>query len=109
MTRKAQHHNWLSSRFALQWGKEYLLGLCEWYQTSSAQRCNQIALKNGDVVLLKNEGTARCLWKLAKVIEVLQGRDSAVRAAKVQVLNTDKQIVPSSRPIQHLIPLEVVT
>lgn len=90
MTRKAQHYNWLSSRFVLQRGKEYLLGLCKWYQTSSAQRYNQTALNYGDVVLLKNEGTAHCLWKLAMVIEVLQGSNSAVRAAKVQVLNTDK-------------------
>ena len=71
-------------------GKEYLLGLCERYQTSSAQRTNQIALNNGDVVLLKNEGTTHFLWKLTKVVELFQGRDDAVRAAKVQVLNTDK-------------------
>ena len=43
-----------------------------------------------DVVLLKNEGTARCLWKLAKVLQLLQGRVGAVRAARVEVLNTDK-------------------
>ena len=107
LTKKAQHHNRLLNRFALQWGKEYLLGLRERYQTSSAQGCNQTALNNGDVVLLKNEGTARCLWKLAKVVELLQGRGGAVRAAKVQVLNTDKRIVLLRRPIQHLVPLEV--
>ena len=99
LTKKAQHHNRLLNRFALQWGKEYLLGLRERYQTSSAQGCNQTALNNGDVVLLKNEGTARCLWKLAKVVELLQGRGGAVRAAKVQVLNTDKRIVLLRRPI----------
>ena len=53
------------------------------------QRHNQVALNKGNVVLLKNEGTARCLWKLAKV-EPLQGKDVAVRAAEVQVLNMDK-------------------
>ena len=45
--------------WALQWGKEYLLGLRERHQMSSAQRHNQTAL-NEDVVLLKNEGTAHC-------------------------------------------------
>ena len=45
LTRNAQHHIWLLSRYALLWHKEYLLGLCQWYQTSSAQRHNQVALK----------------------------------------------------------------
>ena len=107
LTRKAQHHNRLVNRFALQWGKKYLLGLREWYQISSPQGHNQTPLNNGDVGLLKNEGTARCLWKLAKVVELLQGRDSAVSPAKVQVLNTDKQVVLLCHPIQHLVPLEV--
>ena len=78
-------------------------------QTVSNKQCTKIqsnSSNNGDVVLLKNEGAAR-LWKLAKVVELLLGRDSTVRAAKVQVLNTDKQIVLLGRPIQHLVSLEV--
>ena len=63
-------------------------------------------LKEG-VVLLRNEATARCLWKLAKVVQLLQGRDGVVRAAKVQVLNTDKRLVMLCHPVQYLVPLEV--
>ena len=55
----------------------------------------------------ENEGTARCLWKLAKVTQLLPGRDGIIRAAKVQFLNTDKRLVMLCRPIQYLVPLEV--
>ena len=74
---------------------------------SGVRKNNQAVLKEGDVVLLRNEGTARCLWKLAKVTQLLPGRDGIVRAAKVQVLNTDKRLVMLRRPVQYLVPLEV--
>ena len=57
----------------------------------------------GDIVVLREDGTARCLWKLAKVIEMISGRDGAVRATKVLLMN---KVTNLRRPIQHLIPLE---
>ena len=107
LTKRAQHHTRLLSKFALRWSREYLLSLQEQYQMSSVRKTNQAVLKEGDVVLLRNEGTARCLWKLAKVTQLLPGRDGIIRAAKVQVLNTDKRLVMLRRPIQYLVPLEV--
>ena len=74
---------------------------------SGVRKTNQAVLKEGDVVLLRNEGTARCLWKLAKVTQLLSGRDGIIRAAKVQVLNTDERLVMLRCPIQYLVPLEV--
>ena len=68
---------------------------------SSAQRHNQAALNEGNVVLLKNEGIACCLWKLAKIVELFQGRDGAMRPAKVKVLNTERLIVLLYCPIQY--------
>ena len=35
-------------------------------------------VREGDIVILKEEGTVRCLWKLARIIEVIKGRDEAV-------------------------------
>ena len=107
LTKRAQHHCRLLNNFALQWSKEYLLSLQEQYQMSSVRRNNQVSLKEGDVVLLRNEATACCLWKLAKVVQLLQGRDGVMRAAKVQVLNTDKRLVMLRRLVQYLVPLEV--
>ena len=100
-TKRTQHHNQLLSKFALQWSREYLLSLREQYQVSIVKRSNQAVLKEGDVVLLRNEGTAHCLWKLSRVTQLLQGRDGIVRAAKVQVLNTDKRLVMLRHPVQY--------
>ena len=44
----------------------------------------------GDIVVLQEDGTARCLWKLAKVIKMISGRDGVVRATKVLLINKDK-------------------
>ena len=49
-------------------------------------------VREGDVVILKEEGTARCLWKLARVIEAIKGRDGAVRSAKIQLMRGDRSV-----------------
>ena len=66
LTKRAQHHKRLLSNFALR-----VLSLCEQYQKRNIQRQSHVALKQGDVVLLRNEGTACCLWKLAKIAELV--------------------------------------
>ena len=45
----------------------------------------------GDVVILKGEGTARCFWKMARVINLMPGNDGKIRAAEVRVLNKDSK------------------
>ena len=57
-------------------------------------------------MILREEGTAKCLWPLARVTEVIHGRDGAIRSAKIQLLRGDRKVC-LRRPIQHLIPLEV--
>ena len=63
----------------------------------------------GDVVILKGEGTARCFWKMAKVINLMPGSDGKIRAAEVSVLNDDSKqgITKLRRPLQLLIPTEI--
>jgi len=39
-----------------------------------------------DVVILKKDCTAHCLWKPAKITELITGRGNRVQAAKVQLL-----------------------
>ena len=34
---------------------------------------NMRGIKEGDVVILKEEETVRCLWKLARIIETIKG------------------------------------
>ena len=45
-------------------------------------------------------------WKLAKVEELLPGRDGLVRAAIVKVVNSDKR-PRLMRSVKHLYPIEV--
>ena len=49
LTKRAQHHTRLLSKFALWWSREYLLSLREQYQMSGVQKTNQAVLKEGDV------------------------------------------------------------
>ena len=59
------------------------------------------------IVLLKNDSTTRCYWKLAKVEELIRGTDGRVRAAVVKTTSRDKRPVYLRRVEQHLIPIEV--
>ena len=86
------------------WLKEYLLSLQE-RRSIKVTRGNSRRIQAGDVVVLKEDGTSRYLWKLAKVTETIEGHDGAIRTAKVQWLNKNK-VIQLTRPIQHLVPLE---
>ena len=58
-------------------------------------------------MVLKEDHTARCWWKLGQIIKVLKGRDDQVCGACIQVLNNERKPTVLHRPVQHLIPLEV--
>ena len=88
-----------------QWQKDYLLSLRE-RRGLIQPTSNTRPVKEGEVVILREEGTAKCLWPLAQVTEVINGRDGAIRSAKIQLLRGDRK-VSLRQPIQHLIPLEV--
>ena len=62
----------------------------------------------GDIVLLKNEQTERCFWKLGKIVELLQGRDGNIPAARVKTPTTNGTTV-LYRALQLLIPLEIAS
>ena len=106
LTKKARHHFRLLENFNRQWQKEYLLSLRENYYVKKQKGKPAPVLAQGDVVLVKEEGTARCWWKLAKIVELIYSKDNAVRAARVKVISSDRAVT-LRRPVAHLIPLEV--
>ena len=106
LTKKARHHFRLLENFNQQWQKEYLLSLRENYNVKKQKGKPAPVLAQGDVVLMKEEGTARCWWKLAKIVELIYSKDNAVRAARVKVISSDRAVT-LRRPVAHLIPLEV--
>ena len=105
LTRRAKHQNRVLKNFTTQWRKDYLLSLRE---SSKAQSRGAEIISVGDIVVLKNESTARIFWKLAKVEELITSKDNIVRSsAKVGVLNEANKKIQLRRPIQHLVPLEI--
>ena len=77
LTRRHKYQFSLLNNFVKKWQRDYLLSLQErGVKGSKSQKAQQI--KIGDIVILKEDGTARCLWKLAKVVELLKGRDEMI-------------------------------
>ena len=104
LTRRIKYHRKLLSQFTRCWQREYLTSLRE---QAKAYASESTTLSVGDVVLLAEPGTARCLWKLARVEELLRGEDGVVRAAKIRVNKGLKKASVLRRPIQLLVPTEV--
>ncbi|XP_072377913.1 uncharacterized protein [Diabrotica undecimpunctata] len=78
-----QHISKIHQTFWKRWSVEYL------HMTQSRSKWNIAInpLKIGDVVLIKDEETPPLLWPLAKIIEVLPGKDSLVRTVRVSTPN----------------------
>ena len=57
----------------------------------------------GDVVLIVDDRKKRHLWKMGRVLNLYPGKDGRVRVARVKVGGSSML-----RPIQRLVPLEVV-
>ncbi|XP_043469952.1 uncharacterized protein LOC122503458 [Leptopilina heterotoma] len=66
------------------------------------QVSNDREVKVGEIVLVGHENQKRLNWPLARVLEVLPGRDGKVRVVKLKTA-TGELI----RPVQRLFPLEV--
>ena len=85
------------------WSKEYLVELRE------HQRLKKTApavIEEGEVVLVQDEATKRCQWKLGLIEERITGKDGQVRGVLVRMCGKGKpQFI--TRPIQKLIPLEI--
>ena len=106
LTRRSKHHRHLLQQFTNQWRKHYLLSLRENHVVKSKVR-NGPEIAVGDIVILKQESSNRMFWKLAKVEELLPGRDGTVRSAIVKVSNADKNPRLMRRSVKHLFPIEV--
>ena len=70
--------------FWRRWTREYLPTLLERKKWNVKKR----NLRVGDVVLIANENYPRGVWPLARVVEIVTGRDSLVRSAKVKTTST---------------------
>ena len=59
--------------------------------------------KLGEIVILRDNGLPRRAWKLAKVIELIKGKDAQIHSVRVQLFN--ETIL--ERAVNYLYPLEI--
>ncbi|XP_067946287.1 uncharacterized protein [Watersipora subatra] len=97
--RRVQH---LVDLFWSRWKSEYLQAL----QNRSKWQGTKRNLRVGDIVLLKDESVCRSDWSMAKIVELLPGKDGLVRKAKVQVSKSSSQGgIIVERPIHKMVLL----
>ena len=107
LTRRAKNQRYLLSQFVNRWKKDYLLNLREFRVVKlKGQGC---FVKVGDIVLLKDENVRRVFWKLAKIVELLRGKDNIARAALINVAVDNGPPKILKRSIKQLIPIEVTS
>ena len=89
----------LYEQFINRWQSEYLCELSirqKWLKDEAL-----LPYAKGDVVLIKKDNSSRIYWPLARVTELVKGRDGLIRSAFV-TLNGRKL----KRPINQIYPLE---
>lgn len=94
--KRAQH---LADVFWKRWKQEYIQSL----QSRRKWQLDRPNLKNGDIVLLK-EDSCRNDWKIARVENAIHGEDDRVRKAEVCVFK-EGRLVNYTRPITEMVVL----
>ena len=61
----------------------------------------------GDIVLVHDDSKPRGSWKLARIEEVIIGRDGRTRGAVLRVASASGRGTVLHRPLQRLYPLEI--
>ena len=78
-TRMQRYRKELMLKFWSRWRKDYLLGM----QALSFGGKDEI-VEVGQIVLLQETNLAKGRWKLARVLEVIKGRDGRIRRVKLK-------------------------
>ena len=106
VTRRSRYLANRIQHFRRRWQREYLVDLREFHR-SKGKNVNLSPVKTGDVVILHDQNTTqRAFWKVAKIVELIKGRDGEVRGAKVFTVKDGKKS-QIERPLQELFPLEL--
>ena len=106
LSRRVKHLNNTLNQFWRRWRHEYLIELREAHRHSSSMASGaQIAI--GDLVMVHNEKQPRGFWKMAKVENLIIGKDQKTRGATLRVSSGNGKSTVLQRPIALLYPLEI--
>ena len=111
VARRAKYLKSLLDHFWNRWQKEYLTELRQFHQYAVNNRgaCPQkeSSVKEGDVVIVRDEKRPRNTWKLGRVKKLVKGRDGKTRGAVVEtVADNQNRLIEISRAVQNLVPIE---
>ena len=98
--RRWRRVQYLADQFWLRWRREYLQSMQPRRKWSSPRQ----NLTDGDVVLMKEEGTHRNNWPIGRVMEAIQSEDGQVRKARVEIIRDGKKKA-FLRPVKELVVL----
>ena len=104
-TRRLKHLNTVLNQLWKKWHQEYLLELREAHRYGKKGTAIS-PISVGSIVLVHDEKPRR-FWRLAKVNQLLTGKDGLVRGAVVKVTSGKDKFTELQRPLQLLYPLEV--
>ena len=94
-----QHIQKIRQHFCTRWSKEYLNEL----NIRQKWKTGQHGIKEGTIVLLKEENLPSMQWALARVIKIHPGNDGVIRTVTVKTANSELK-----RNVKNLSPLPVI-
>ena len=103
--RRLKYLQTCKSKYWNRWSKEYMTSLREHHRIKSG-KANTIEV--GDIVLIKDDNLPRNMWKIGKVIKLIQGKDEITRGVTLKTI-TKGNTYEIDRPVQKLCPLELKT
>ena len=106
LQKRARHLNSVLNHFWNWWSKGYLFELRETHRQRTAQG-TPASVKQGDLVLVHEQSCPWGFWKVAKVKELIVGKDGHIRGAVLKLPLKNNQPTFLQRPIQHLYPPEI--
>ena len=90
LTKRYKLQRRLLSQFTMTWRKHYLFELRKSHALKGKRQNRHPNIAVGDMVILKDDSTKRTFWKLAKVQELIVGRDQKVSAVIIKVPDSSR-------------------
>ena len=106
LSKRVKHLNNALNQFWRCWRQEYLIELREAHRFGSTGTSGTPVALN-ELVMLHEEGLPRGFWRLAKIEDLIIGRDGRARGAKLKVSSRDGTVTTLQRPLSLLFPLEI--
>ena len=91
LTKRMRYLNNVINHFWKRWRNEYLLELRDSHCQNKEESHPSNPIRVGDVILVHDESLPRGLWRIAKVQDVIAGKDRKIRGAVVKIFAKDQR------------------